>query len=286
MRTAWLILLVASFARPVCAQEASATDGEDNSPERAQELLRRAEDAEAAGDGGLALEALERFLEAFPYDPRASGIVQRLAALRKAKTRVRIESPNAEASVWIDDTKLADRTPAEIVLPEGRHRVVVTARDGRSSEVELVLPPASRRVVEVTFAGDFDPLEQARFGVGGAVDVEAPKEPEADPREEARKRRRVVALAGVSSAALVLTGVFGMTALADDEEFRRAPSESVARRGERFAMLADVSLGVAIAAGVSALVLKLKNREKKPESVSLRPALVRRGVALVVGGAL
>jgi hypothetical protein len=286
MRSAWLILLVASLARPVCAQGESAAEPEEGASMRARGLIDRADDAEAAGDGGLAIEVLERFLDSFPYDARAAEIAGRLAALRKAKTRVRVESPSAEASIWIDGTKLADRTPAELVLPEGRHRLVVTARDGRSMEVDLVLPPASRRVVEVSFPGDFDPLEQARFGVGGSVAVNAPDEPAADARERARSIRRIVALAGVSSAALVLTGVFGMMALADDEEFRRTPSESVARRGERLAMLADVSLGVAIAAGVSALVLKIKDREKKPETVSVRPVPVRHGAALVVRGAL
>src|SRR5690606_17144818 len=146
-------------------------------------------------------------------------------------------------------------------------------------------PPASLRTLDVTFHGDFDPLERERFGTGEPLLVDAPREetPDADAR---RKKRRVVALAGLSSAALVLGGVFGMMALSDAEEFRRAPSEGVARRGEGAASLADVSLGVALVTGVTALVLRLKDREKKPAAVSLVPAIGAHGGGVVLRGGL
>lgn len=256
--------------------------------ERAAALLELAREREAAGDGGLAIEALERFLETNPFDPRAARVQAALFELRKAPTRVRVESPHTEASVWIGGTKVADRTPAELSLPAGRHRVVVTARDGRSRALDLVVPPASRRQVEVIFPGDFDPLVQQRFGAGESLVFDVPgEEGEGDEEAEKRKRRRVVALAGLSSSALVLTGVFGMIALSEAESFRREPSERVARRGERAAILADVSLGVALASGVAALVLKLKDRkEKAAAKVSLSPTLDRSGAGLLLRGAL
>jgi hypothetical protein len=285
MRWTALILL---FTVPVLSARAqeSAPEVDEIATTHADGLIAFADASEAAGDGGLAIEALERFLESFPFDSRVSDVTARLAALRKSKTRVRIESAHVRASVWIEGSKVADRTPAEITLPEGRHQIIVTARDGRSTVLDVVLPPASRRTLQVTFPGDFDPLEQARFGVGGTLVVEAPKE-EKDEAEAKRRRRRVLALAGVSSTALVFTGVFGMMALADAEEFRRDPSEKVARRGERSAIFADVSLGVAVAAGVAALVFQIKDRDKKPApSVSVLPAVTRDGAALVMRGGL
>lgn len=257
---------------------------------RPEALIDLAAARESEGDGGLAIEALERFLETFPFDPRVAEITARLGALRKAKTRVTIESPHVAASVWMGGSKIAARTPAEIELPAGRHRIVVTARDGRSKVFDLVLPPASRRNLEVTFPGDFDPVERARFGAGeplAAKMPEAEEPPTVAALEARRARRRVVALAGTSSATVVLTAVFGMMALSDAEEFRREPSEDVARSGERAAILADVSLGVALATGITALVLELRGRgEKKPSGVALAPALGRTGAGLVLRGGL
>ncbi|NLY95094.1 MAG: PEGA domain-containing protein [Myxococcales bacterium] len=286
MRWLALILALGLVASPVRAQEADAEVDVGLVSDDADALLAFAEARLDAGDGGLAIEALERFLEAYPYDARVPEVASRLRALRKSRSVVSIESPHVEASVWIGGSRVAPRTPARIELPAGRHSLVVSARDGRVTVVELVLPPASRRSVEVSFQGDFDPLERQRFGAGGPLEVEEP-EVEAPALDARKKKRRVVALAGTSSSALVLTGVFGMMALADREEFRREPSEKVARRGERMAILADVSFGVALVTGVTALVLRLQDREKKSKSpVAIAPAVERGGAGLILRGSL
>ena len=295
----WAVLILVCSIAPVGAKADDAPPAEASEeaalppdtlelgPNGAPEaLLAFAAAREAEGNGGLAIESLERFLESFPFDPKVPEVTARLAELRKAKARVTISSPHVSASVWLGGSKIASRTPAEVELPAGRHRLVVTARDGRSKVFALVLPPASRRVIDVTFAGDIDPLAQGRFGVGEPLLVEAPKEEAPADADSRRSRRRVLALAGVSTSALVFTGVFGMMALSDAEEFRRDPSEPVARSGERAAILADVSLGVALVSGVTALALRLRDRAKKPAAVTVAPTVGARAAGLVLRGGL
>lgn len=59
--------------------------------------------------------------------------------------------------------------------------------------------------------------------------------------------------ATVTGVALVTGGVFGTLALTTRSDFDDAPSARLADRGERYALVADVAFGVAVAAGLTTI---------------------------------
>ena len=88
--------------------------------------------------------------------------------------------------------------------------------------------------------------------------------------------RIVVLLSNVSAIAgvgLVTGTIFGFLALSEQSDFDAMPTADAADRGETFALIADLSFGVAIAAGVTAIVLYAVDR---PQPQSEVPPTARR----------
>ena len=95
--------------------------------------------------------------------------------------------------------------------------------------------------------------------------VETPVEAEAETEEEVAPVGTPAAPAGPSTAVWVLTAVgavglvagtvFGFMALSRQSDFDAAPSLGAADEGEAFALVADISFGVALAGGIAAIVL-------------------------------
>ena len=69
------------------------------------------------------------------------------------------------------------------------------------------------------------------------------------------------ALAGV---ALVTGTVFGFLALSRQSDFDAMPTRAAADEGEAFALVADLSFGIAAAAGITAIVLYATERPSAP----------------------
>ena len=62
-------------------------------------------------------------------------------------------------------------------------------------------------------------------------------------------------LTGAGAVGLVAGTVFGFMALSRQSDFDAAPSLAAADEGEAFALVADISFGVALAGGIAAIVL-------------------------------
>jgi hypothetical protein len=85
----------------------------------------------------------------------------------------------------------------------------------------------------------------------------------------------VWALSGVAAVGLVAGTVFGFVMLSEQSAFddliaeptlpeeERQEAEDIARRGETFALLADLSFGVTLAAGATALVLYIVEQDRR-----------------------
>lgn len=250
-------------------------------------LLAMGERAEAERDGGFAIEAYERFLSLFPYDPRQDIVAARLSALRKKPTVLHIDGEVSEATIWIDSERVGSRLPFTHELVAGRYTLRVIARDGRRFEQRLVLPPGSKREVSVRFRGTTEEEWNERFGVGPSLALALDAEPTpAEGPEKNRHRAVVFALAGVTAGGLVATTTLGLAALFEEERFRREPSFAIADRGERLAISADVFLAMSLATGITAVVLHFKGKAKqeaedaekrKTAGVSMAPMVHRGG---------
>lgn len=253
-------------------------------------LLAVAEQAEASRDGGFAIEAYERYLSLFPYDPRHEIVSARLSALRKAPTELRLNGEHNEVTIWLNDVRVGGGLPSTHMLTAGRYALLIISRDGRRFEKSIVLPPGSRREVNVRFMGGSDDELNERFGAGPSLvlTVDTEKE-EASAEQKNRHRGLVFAMAGVTAGTLIATTTLGLAALFEEERFRVEPSFEIADRGERLALSADVFLAMSVASGITALILHFKGKTKAEEkseekaSVALMPMVSRGagGVQLV-----
>jgi hypothetical protein len=95
-----------------------------------------------------------------------------------------------------------------------------------------------------------------------AASVSGPREAKADPplaTAATEPSRKTIALgaAGVAIAGIVGTTVFGVLALHDKSDFDRTPTYALADNGANFAAYSDGCLALAVAAGVTSLVLWL-----------------------------
>ena len=73
---------------------------------------------------------------------------------------------------------------------------------------------------------------------------------------------------GISGAALITGTVLGFLALSEQSEFDESPSNEIADRGERFALMSDISIGVAAAAAVTGLVLYFGGNDDDADEAS------------------
>ena len=71
---------------------------------------------------------------------------------------------------------------------------------------------------------------------------------------------------GVAVAALVTGTVLGVVALKQEKDFNDDPTERGADRGDRIALFADVSFGVAAGAAITSLALYLTSRKKRKQA--------------------
>jgi hypothetical protein len=228
-------------------------------------LLGIAKAREAQNHSRRALAALERYLDERPDAPDREQVEERVAELRAAvgaPTTLRVTSTPPGASVRIDGEDTGKTTPAELELEPGEHAVTlrlegyedgsrtVRVREGESAELSLPLeesePPGP---------------ETEPFGEGiGIQPPKADSEPSAAPSEEGAETGVWIAT-GVAGGALVAGTVLGFLALSEQSDFDAAPSEEAADDGQRFALFADVSFGLALGAGITAIVLHFTSTE-------------------------
>lgn len=97
--------------------------------------------------------------------------------------------------------------------------------------------------------------------------------------EEKAANRAVWALTGVAAASLLTGTVLGFTALKKEQDYRDDPTLETANKGNRLALFADVSFGVAALSAITALTVFLttKNKKKRRERSTARVRFESRG---------
>jgi tetratricopeptide (TPR) repeat protein len=107
-------------------------------------------------------------------------------------------------------------------------------------------------------ASDRAEVEARLASLGGGGDPADPSLGEPPPEEGVPPpdpSAGVWILAGVAALGLVSGTVFGFLALNEQSSFDNMPSHEIADRGEIFALVADISFGVAGAAAIAAIIL-------------------------------
>jgi hypothetical protein len=185
------------------------------------------------------------------------------------------------ARLFVDDGKPAEPLDGHaIVLDPGTHKVIIETSGGASIEQSVVAREGEKN---------------RRVRVQLPAPVQAPAESEATP--QARKRRGspsplVWALSGVAVAGLGSFAYFGLTGKHQEKDlFARCAPRCGADEVDamyRSYLVADISLGVSVAAASAAAFLFLSGPSGSSQAATAEvPLNVRvgsRGVALTYGG--
>lgn len=232
-------------------------------------LLGIAETEERQGRGVQSVNTLQQYLTSRPDAPDRADIEARMQRLRNTPARLVITSVPAGASININGQDRPEVTPAEIEVPAERYTVTLRLEGYSDGSDTVQAEFATIHKVELTL--EAAPAQEDPFGQVGPID-EQPVTTDETAGEDDGVPVGVWVFAGVGGAALVAGTVLGFLALSEQASFDDQPTEDTADRGELFALFADVSFGVAAAAGLTAIVLYLTSGGDDDEADAADPA--------------
>ena len=225
-------------------------------------------------DFASAVSTLRQYLNEKPNAPDRAQVEAQIANLEAKPGSVSIESAPAGAVIWVDGENTGYLTPNEISVRAGKHSISLSAAGYTSLEETVDVAIGSRQRLSLTLAAEPAPVVEEPV---------AEPTPVEEPAEGARHGTPAVwasvAVAGVTG----ITGsALGIVALKDSKDYKNDDSLSVdekkalKKKGDKLALFADVNFGIAIVAGVTALVLYLTSgRPDQPteQAFTLTPEL-------------
>lgn len=226
----------------------------------AQEQLGRLPEARAT---------LERYLRERPTAPDRAAIEQRIAAMPASPTPVpatasgtlSITSDPPGASVVVDGESSGAVTPTEVALAAGTHEVALALSGYELSTRSVTMTDGARSELAVTLTAipEAEPMDDTE----AAAEEGATEAAEEAPASSGPSAATWV-MTAVAGVALVTGTVFGFLALSRQSDFDVMPSHTLADEGGAFALAADLAFGVAVAAGITAIVLYATDRPSAP----------------------
>jgi hypothetical protein len=208
------------------------------------------------GDGPGAVAMLRQYLVERPDAPDRSSIEARIATLLQSPAVLVIRSEEPGYAVLLDGAPVGKKTPTEIEVKPGLHTVVVFGDGRRVGEMTVQVGHGEVKELEFTSEDQSDVLieqaEEARLAAQLAIE-----------KEDRTIRRAVIATGGLSGAALVSGTVLGFLALQQEQIYRDDPSKKVADKGERLALFADLSFGLAALSAITSFTLFMTHKNKR-----------------------
>jgi len=229
-------------------------------------LIAIADTRQRRGDEPGTVAMLERYLIERPDAPDRLSVEARIATLLETPATVVVRSEEEGYAILVDGKPIDKKTPAEIELEPGAHTLIVVGDGHQVGEKSIQVGYGERKELVFTAA---TPSEVV---VGEA-------EPDDFEQEELTARRAVWALSGVAAASLLTGTILGFTALKQEQDYRNNPNLETADKGERLALFADVSFGIAALSAITALTVFLttKNKKKRRERATARLGFETRG---------
>lgn len=211
-------------------------------------LLSIAESQERQENFGGAVETLERYLREKPDAADRGAVQARIDAHRARRGHVHVTSTPGGAAILVDGNDSGQRTPADLELSPGDHTIGLSMDGYLASASSVTVMFAGTHAVEAT-------LEAAPPPPPAVVTEPEPAAPAEEPSDAPRSYTGAWIAGAIGGAALVGGTVLGYMALNEQSHFDTNATDARADRGERYALFADVCLGVAVAAAATAIVL-------------------------------
>jgi len=222
-------------------------------------------------DFASAVSTLRQYLTEKPTAPDRAQVEAQIANLEAKPGSVSIESAPAGAVIWVDGENTGYLTPNEISVRAGKHTISLSAAGYTSLEESVEVAIGSRQRLSLTLAAE--PLPTVEEPIAEPTPVEEPTE--SSGRHGTPAVWASMAVAGVTG----ITGTaLGVVALKDSKDYDNDDSltyeekKAMSKKGDKLALFADVNFGIAIVAGVTALVLYLTSG--KPDQPSEQAFIV------------
>ena len=269
------------FAAHAYAESLAAFEGAYAQVPNPVVLLGVASSQEQLGQRAEARVTLERYLRERPDAPDRADVLGRIAALPAPAApttgTIRVACTPAGAAIEVDGV-VAGVSPAEFSVPVGAHTLSLNLEGYATVTRSVTIEPGatvdiSVELVAATDVASVDSMsEDAAFG-----DDAAESSDETTPTEtpvSTDPSAGVWVTTAIAGVALVTGTIFGFLALSRQSDFDARPTAGAANEGEAFALVADLSFGVAAAAGITAIVLYATERPAPaadaPATASLR----------------
>lgn len=232
-------------------------------------------------DVAKAIQAYELYLQQSEGNAKLQAsrtqAQQRLEALKKEPVAVIVTTDPAATQVNIDGTTQSANSPLRLELAPGKHMIEVSAVGYESSVQELEIQPGDTPK-DLTFALTKAPAPAAQIAEPPATQPVAPLQQGQQPAPAAKKRSNVPAYItlGVAGAGVIVGTIFGVKALKSKSAFNDKPNVRDADDAEKYAIVADMSFGVAITMGITGTVLLLTNRGTSENTETTVPATAQK----------
>jgi hypothetical protein len=213
-----------------------------------------------------AVTTLRRYLDERKDAPDRAQVEAQITKLEGKPAFLTVETTPPGAIIFVDGQDTAKLTPADLELSPGDHVIAVQIEGFQRAEqhVKLVI-------------GQKDKLSLALPEVAPAAPPPVAERRPYDGGRERNKYLPVWVATGVAVAGVVTGSLLGGLALKSRSEFDDKPTEAKADKGEKLALFADVGFGVAVAGGVTALILYFTADEEQAatQAVSVAPSFAR-----------
>ncbi len=212
-----------------------------------------------------AIETFERYLAESPNASDRAEVEARLTQLRSRPATVTVTSTPPGAQIVVDGRDTGRVTPSEVEMAPGEHAVELRLNGYSSASQTFTAQAATRVRLELSLTpGEGDPLGAN----GGDGQGASGGDDGGDGGNSGDPSVGVWVTAGIAAAALVSGTVFGFLALSEQSNFDSTPNHEIADRGEVFALVADISFGVAAALAITSIVLYIVESGDSGESDS------------------
>ncbi|NNE17960.1 MAG: PEGA domain-containing protein [Myxococcales bacterium] len=219
-------------------------------------LVAVADTRQRRGDAPGAVAMLEQYLVERPDAPDAESVNVRIANLLKSPAVLLVRSEQAGLAILLDGVPSTKKTPAQLEVEPGVHTVVVVGDGSQVGEQTVQVGYGELREL------DFGPQETSEVRLERSEEARLAAQLEIE-REDQTIRRAVISTGSIAAASVVAGAVLGGLALRQDRDYRTNPTTQGADRGERLALFADISFGLAVLSAITSFTLFMTHKNKR-----------------------
>jgi serine/threonine-protein kinase len=222
-----------------------------------------ARNAEELGEYAEAAAWYDKAIELAKLKPEMQKEAQdRVAALKAKPAKVKVTSDPPGAVIIVDGKAIPEKTPADVELAPGKHKIALSADKKKPFEREVEVVPfkggelvATLEAVPEKTEDPFNKAPPPPVATAGPVTPGTALPP---GQEDVSPRRDHTWVYVTGAAAIVGIGVgtfFGVKALSDKKDYDATPTQDIHDRGTRNALISDMGFGIGVTLAITSAVL-------------------------------